>query len=116
MNTELTPQERNLFINCIAIYGLPAQLEQLIEECLECALAARKYMRASQSLAVTPSNIDEARNHLLEELVDISIMAEQIKRGFSKHSQMIDVIHTAKIERQIKRLENLTNPLIQNEQ
>lgn len=47
------------------------RLDQLIEECAECIQAATKLKRAMEG--DTPVTIIEAREHLIEEIADVSV-------------------------------------------
>lgn len=116
MNVQLNNKEQLLFRDCIEVYGLQRQLDQYIEECLEGGLAARKYIRALET--GDESKIIEAKKELLGELVDTSIMSQQIKQHFilvdinndipyeDSSWAFIDRTHEHKINRQIQRVAN----------
>jgi len=64
------------WIKAIAIhYGANDRVRLLMEECGELTQAANKILRYPDS--------DEARANLLEEMVDVSIMIEQIRTLFN---------------------------------
>lgn len=106
MKVILTPEEEKLFSDCISVYGLENQLGQYIEECLEGALAARKFLRISKNPKVTTAEFIDAKVELLKELVDTSIMSEQIKRAFDSEAdyELMEETHEYKINRQIIRV------------
>lgn len=63
-----------LNLNTADHYGYEAQSNQLVEECAELIQAVSKYRRAKSTAAK-----DKALANLIEELVDVDVMAEQIK-------------------------------------
>ena len=57
-------------------YGKKYILRQMAEECSELAQAALKYIRAD--LKETPMRIDEAIEHLTEEIADVRLMIDAV--------------------------------------
>ena len=57
-------------------YGKKYILRQMAEECIELAQAALKYIRAD--LKETPMRIDEAIEHLTEEIADVRLMIDAV--------------------------------------
>lgn len=57
-------------------YGEEYMLRQLAEECNELAQAALKYIRAQRR--ETPMRVDEAVEHLVEEMADVRLMMEAV--------------------------------------
>ena len=57
-------------------YGKEYMLRQLAEECSELAQAALKYIRAVRK--ETPMRIDEAIEHLTEEIADVRLMIDAV--------------------------------------
>ncbi len=73
-----TPEEINkekLYDAAMGLYGIDAQFVMAIEECSELIQAIIKYMRYPQ--------IDKVLN-VKEEICDVEIMLEQIRRYFDK--------------------------------
>lgn len=57
-------------------YGKEYMLRQLAEECSELSQAALKYIRAVRK--ETPMRIDEAIEHLTEEIADVRLMIDAV--------------------------------------
>ena len=57
-------------------YGKEYMLRQLAEECSELSQAALKYIRAVRN--ETPMRIDEAIEHLTEEIADVRLMIDAV--------------------------------------
>lgn len=77
MEIILNPQEKKLYKDSSDLYGGVSQLEQYAEECLEAALAVRKYIRALKSK--NESDIDQKRKELISEVADTTIMSTQAR-------------------------------------
>lgn len=107
MKVTLLPHEEKLLRDCIVIYGTDKQLEQYAEECLEAALAVRRFLRAKQSGDIT--DIKEKRTELLGEIIDTTVMSIQMKNSMMEEDQF-EEIWNYKINRQIKRVEKKLNP------
>ena len=72
-------QIRNKNYQSAEHYGLECQLNQLQEECGELIQAVNKFRRSQGNGQPTPMTIKEAFHLLVEEMVDVSIMIEQIE-------------------------------------
>ena len=57
-------------------YGKEYMLRQMAEECSELSQAALKYIRAARK--ETPMRIDEAIEHLTEEIADVRLMIDAV--------------------------------------
>lgn len=57
-------------------YGKLYMLRQMAEECSELAQAALKYIRALRK--ETPMRTDEAIEHIVEEIADVSLMIDAV--------------------------------------
>lgn len=57
-------------------YGKEYMLRQMAEECSELSQAALKYIRALRN--ETPMRIDEAIEHLTEEIADVLLMIDAV--------------------------------------
>lgn len=79
-------------------YTFENQREIFVEECAEAIKAAQKCKRAETAIEYTA-----AFENFCEEVADVCIMAEQMKRFCSPAK--IDKIIAAKLKRQIERLE-----------
>ncbi len=79
-------------------YTFEQQREIFVEECAEAIKAAQKLKRVSY----TENSVSEVYENFCEEIADVLIMAEQMKRfvGESKINMLID----AKLERQLDRI------------
>ena len=67
-------------VDLIEAIGTPATLELLAEECTELAQAALKTARVLRGENPTPTTLDEAVNHLAEEMADVEIMMSAVQR------------------------------------
>lgn len=106
MKIILSKTEKKLFRDCIVVYGTDAQLEQYAEECLEAALAVRRFLIAKKRGDIT--NIKEQRKELYGEIIDTTVMSIQMKQAMMEQSQF-DEIWNFKINRQIERVQKKLN-------
>lgn len=83
----------------IETWGIPAQCEMIIEECLELALAIQKLKRRR-------GNHNEKLANLYDEIADVTIMINQAHRIFSR-----DKINE-RIDFKMNRLEERLNEKI----
>ena len=85
-------------------YGEEYILRQLAEECNELAQAALKYIRAKRG--ETPMRVDEAVEHLMEEMADVEVVLDAIRDVILTTDQINDVcgIAQAKLQRWISRM------------
>lgn len=58
--------------------GVPALLEQTAEECCELAQACLKMARKLRDENPTPKSIEDIRDNLVEEAVDVTICLDEI--------------------------------------
>lgn len=68
-----------MFEKIVEKYGEEYMLRQLAEECAELTQAALKVIRARKN--ETPMRIDEAMEHLMEELADVEVMMDGVRTG-----------------------------------
>lgn len=68
-----------MFEKIVEKYGVEYMLRQLAEECAELTQAALKVIRAQKK--ETPMRIDEAMEHLMEELADVEVMMDGVRTG-----------------------------------
>ena len=80
-------------------YGKEYILRQLAEECSELAQAALKYIRAFRK--ETPMRIDEAIEHLTEEIADVRLMIDAVSTSVLSWRDVDDMqaIKVQKLER-----------------
>lgn len=85
-------------------YGEEYMLRQLAEECNELAQAALKLIRARRK--ETPMREDEAREHLVEEIADVHVMAGAIfdHMLFKAEQECVDEICESKKKRMFTRM------------
>jgi NTP pyrophosphatase (non-canonical NTP hydrolase) len=90
----MNQHDKEVFQRAIADLGIKSQSDMLVEECLELALAVRHYDR-------------DKVNHekLLDELVDVSVMIEQMKLIINNYS-LFNKIWDEKVKRLDDRLKN----------
>ena len=82
----------------------PELLAQLAEEASELAHAALKYRRALSGENPTPVSCSEARENLLEELVDVRIAAEVARCYCSWRNETVWRLGRQKLDRWVERL------------
>ena len=70
-------------------YGKEYMLRQMAEECSELAQAALKYIRAVRN--ETPMRIDEAIEHLTEEIADVRLMIDAVSTTVLSERDVDDV-------------------------
>lgn len=85
-------------------YGKEYMLRQMAEECSELSQAALKYIRALRN--ETPMRIDEAIEHLTEEIADVCLMIDAVSATVLSERDVDDVqaIKEQKLERWKKRM------------
>lgn len=103
MKIILTPEEEKLYIDCVMGYGSDAQLEQYAEECIEAALAVRKFLRQKKYGGDDSEKIKQRRVELIGEIIDTLNMSIQMKKIFCD-DDTFDKEWNFKIERQIQRV------------
>lgn len=102
MQILLNEKEQQLFDDCVRLNGLNNQIEQYLEECLEGALAVRKYFRAVKH--GTAAEVSQRMLELESEIADTTIMSAQLRQVL--HTEAIDKEITRKLARQQIRIDN----------
>lgn len=101
MNIQLTNPEISLFALSNRLYGDVMQLEQYAEECLEAALAVRKYIRALRHGST--DEIVQRHKELIDEIADTTIMSAQAR--YILDESAVDIAIDEKTSRQIDRVQ-----------
>ena len=85
-------------------YGEEYMLRQLAEECNELSQAALKLIRARRK--ETPMREDEAREHLVEEIADVHVMAGAVFAHmlFKSEQECVDELCESKKNRMFARM------------
>jgi len=85
-------------------YGEEYMLRQLAEECNELSQAALKLIRARRK--ETPMREDEAREHLVEEIADVHVMAGAVFKHmlFREEQECVDALCEQKEYRMYARM------------
>ena len=85
-------------------YGDEYMLRQLAEECTELAQAALKLIRARRK--ETPMREEEAREHLVEEIADVLVMAGAVFQHmlFKAEQECVDELCESKKSRMFARM------------
>ena len=96
--------KEEIFEHIAGKYGKEYILRQLAEECSELSQAALKYIRAVRK--ETPMRIDEAIEHLTEEIADVRLMIDAVSATVLSERNVDDVqaIKEQKLDRWKKRL------------
>jgi NTP pyrophosphatase (non-canonical NTP hydrolase) len=87
--------EQEWYNEMITYYGTNDRVRLLMEECGELVQAGNKILRYPDS--------DEARSNLLEEMVDVSIMIEQVRTLFNYSDTEWNRMEQYKVNRCKKR-------------
>lgn len=88
-------------------YGIENQSIQLMEEMAELTIALNKYRRSSKVEHQTISeSIDEQFivAQIMEEIVDVTIVLDQLKHLFNYSDDDLTIWKQRKIERQLERI------------
>lgn len=85
-------------------YGLSCQLNQLQEECGELVQVVNKFRRSQGIGQETPLSMKDAFHLLVEEMVDVSIMIEQIEYLLDVTVDEHNHVYKQKIERTQKHM------------
>lgn len=103
---------RELNLNTGRLLGLKNQLDQTQEEAAELIQAISKYKRAVLACGqpTTMSGLEAVAN-IVEEIVDVSIMLEQLCDLIQIHQSHFDEVYNRKVQRTLERLnmEELTD-------
>lgn len=96
--------KQSRFAEIYVKYGSEYVLRQLAEECCELAQATLKVIRAKRK--ETPMRADEAYEHLVEELADVSLMQDVVIHTMLSERQRKDItaIKALKEKRMYERL------------
>lgn len=93
----------------MAHYGFENQVEVFVEECSEAIQAVQKMKRAKES-----KEYAECCENFIEEVADVLITAEQMKRFIGEIA--VDLVIENKINRQLQRIrEEAVKDVIENE-
>jgi NTP pyrophosphatase (non-canonical NTP hydrolase) len=98
-----TPDQENVFIDAITLYGEGSQLTQTNEECTELSLAILKYKRTLGEQPVNISDLSQRRKDLLSEIADVIIMTQQCVLLFGAEEIQAEVNY--KLRRQRARID-----------
>ena len=81
-------------------------LIQLAEEAAELAQAAAKYYRVTHGANPSPVSLQDARDALVEEIADVNVAAEAVRRNMGISCDEIAEVEDAKIERWRRRIDD----------
>ena len=90
----------------ISTLTLDDLLIQLAEEASELAQAATKYYRVMRGANSSPAPVQDARDALVEEIADVNVAAEAVRRKVGITCDEIAEVEDAKIERWRRMVEN----------
>ncbi len=94
----------NKLKNVADFYGQESQLNQTVEECGELVQTIAKYNRAAGRGYDTNVTLEEAKEHLIEELADVQMMVCQMVYLLHCERTILDKINE-KADRQIERMD-----------
>lgn len=89
-------------------YGFESQSRQLMEECGELTQAVNKAWRAWNGIKdpLRPLKFEEAKNNLVEEIADVSIMIKQLQTLLGISDGRVTDQIVIKLDREIERIQN----------
>ncbi len=90
----------------ISTLTLDDLLIQLAEEAAELAQAGTKYNRVARGTNPSPVSLQDARDALVEEIADVNVSADAVRRKLGITCDEIAEVEGAKIERWRRRVEN----------
>ena len=90
----------------ISLLTLDDLLIQLAEEAAELAQAATKYYRVTHQSNPTPVTLQDSRDALIEEIADVDVAVDALRRKMGITCDEISEVEDAKIERWRRRVEN----------
>ena len=88
----------------IELITLDDLLIQLTEETGELTKAAAKYNRVARGANSSPVSLQDARDALVEEIADVNVAAEAVRRKMGISCDEIAEVEDAKIERWRRRV------------
>lgn len=88
--------------------GVPALLEQTAEECCELAQACLKMARKLRDENPTPKSIEDIRDNLVEEMVDVALCTDLALEHFDTSEDFL-ALYEKKETRWKERLEQHVN-------
>jgi NTP pyrophosphatase (non-canonical NTP hydrolase) len=109
-NITFTPEQENIFIESVGLYGENSQLTQTNEEATELALAILKYQRAQKY--DDEIKLQERRKELISEIADVVVMTRQCLLIFGVEEIQQEV--NFKLRRQRQRIDKKINQNFQS--
>lgn len=103
----MTKEQLENLNTIVTTYGDAPQVDMCIEECAELQKALLKYRRETHKGFPDTEKVKKAKEAIIDELADVSVMVEQIKiiYGYEAVEERIGF----KINRQMDRLRNRGN-------
>ena len=86
----------------IDYYGLPKQLNQLMEECGELIAASNHYIRKCET--GDKAMIHQAKANLENEIIDVIVILDQILERIGTKEEAMRFLANYKIDRQLQRI------------
>ena len=83
-------------------YGVPSQIDMVIEECSELTKALLKMRRNTDT---SPETVESLKAEIITKIADVSIMLEQLKIIFDCDEEVNREIDY-KLKRQLERIKN----------
>lgn len=90
----------------ISTLTLDDLLIQLAEEAAELAQAAAKYYRVTHGTNPSPVSLQDTRDALVEEIADVNVAAEAVRRKMGISCDEIAEVEDAKIDRWRRRVDD----------
>lgn len=94
-------------LKIINTYGVNAQQRQFAEEVFELQEAITQHeLKESVSYEIPITEIVETREHIAEEIADVTIMLKQFRVYYNVSDKTTNTIMRKKIQRQLERIKN----------
>ena len=94
-------------LKIIEHYGVNAQQRQLAEEVFELQEAITTHeVKKFSSSGIPITEIVETREHIAEEIADVTVMLKQFQYHYGIENEFILALIRGKIDRQLERIKN----------
>ena len=94
-------------LKIISHYGVNAQQRKLAEEVFELQEAITTHeLKNSVSYEIPLTELIDAREHIAEEIADVTVMLKQFQYHYGIENEFILALIKGKVDRQLERIKN----------
>lgn len=101
----MTWQEKSGYLRIIEHYGTETQRKKLMEEAYELAEAIQEWECCDPRILDPSNRRDELREHILEEVADVSVLVEEVSEYFNLDRVEVLRVMAEKVARTLERVE-----------